>query len=180
MRMRTLVALIIFPALSSPVAAAQEGFYSKTGLMLNIPTEDSNIESALGFGLSFGYDFNKLSVEGELILSEHQGDPGYADLDFSGISLNVIYPFLSRDDRSRLYVLAGYGLYEYELNNGNTWEGDGYNLGLGSEYYLNEKILQYTRLTYRFIEYDEVNNPAVRVPREGDTISVEIGIKHRF
>jgi len=176
-----LIAILLIMILSGP-AVAKEGAYFGLGMVENIILSDDVdfVEDAYGPNIFVGYKFRPLGVEVDWVSSEHQGHIRKADADLTGFSLNFIVPILSRDERSESYLLGGYGLYKFDLSNGNELEGNGYNLGVGIDHYFNERVAQVVRIMYRYIDYDKANNPTVPTPLEGNVFTVEIGFKHYF
>ncbi len=162
---------------------------SKAGSDIDDDVNENNDQSIDGvtYGVGVGYDFNAggvvLGLEGELTDSSADVEFDGADGEFFGLgNVNAgrdIYVgaragILANPDLL-LYVKGGYSNARYNVN--SSFDGDeyrakidtdGFRVGAGAEYALNENT--YAKLEYRYSNYGEAE-----LDFEGDTPDADLG-----
>ena len=162
---------------------------SKAGSDIDDDVNENNDQSIDGvtYGVGVGYDFNAggvvLGLEGELTDSSADVEFDGADGEFFGLgNVNAgrdIYVgaragILANPDLL-LYVKGGYSNARYNVN--SSFDGDefrakidtdGFRVGAGAEYALNENT--FAKLEYRYSNYSEAE-----LDFEGDTPDVDLG-----
>ncbi|MEA3491126.1 MAG: porin family protein [Campylobacterota bacterium] len=147
---------------------------------------DSNANNIL---LQAGYQVNQyFAIEGRYTLSAgdfslaHNHNDGLeedADIDLTNIAiyLKPIYPI---GDLS-IYGLLGYGKVEREFNQEphHSWDGSGFQWGLGVQYTIKENLSIFADYT---LWYDEDGEAHERLPRLLDTdfSVISIGLTYKF
>lgn len=177
-------------AFTGPRAEALVGYdVSKAGSDIDDDANEDNDQSIDGvtYGVGVGYDFNAggvvLGLEGELTDSSADVEFDGGDGEFFGLgNVNAgrdIYVgaragILANPDLL-LYVKGGYSNARYNVNssfNGDEYRAkidtDGFRVGAGAEYALNENT--YAKLEYRYSNYGEAE-----LDFEGDTPDVDLG-----
>ena len=152
---------------------------------MTVKDMDSNAHNML---LQAGYQFNQyLAVEGRYTfsVSDHtlkdnlnNGNEEDVDIDLSNIALYLkpIYPI---GDFS-LYGLLGYGKVERENNvRGSSWDGSGFQWGLGAQYAIMDNLLIFADYTLWYDEEDE-ENPNVPRLMDTDFSSMSVGLTYKF
>ena len=190
--MRKAIAFSVFLILLGSAPVLAQGPYLGGGFVYNSPlgSDIDYLRPGPGLNFRFGYDFGPAALEGNLFASRHEDtDPGYGRADFGGFSIDLRV-FLSPENATDLFYLAGgigsYSLYEYDPFFGADTQlnGNGWNVGLGLEHFLNTNLALNIALQYRFIRYDEfeIDNTLYSLrPREsGDTLSFELGLNYHF
>ncbi|MDP4575575.1 porin family protein [Qipengyuania sp. G39] len=175
---------------TGPRAEALVGYdVSKAGSDIDDDANEGNDQSIDGvtYGVGVGYDFNAggvvLGLEGELTDSTADVEFDGADGEFFGLgNVNAgrdIYVgaragILANPDLL-LYVKGGYTNARYNVN--SSFDGDefrakidtdGFRVGAGAEYALNENT--YAKLEYRYSNYSDAE-----LDFEGDTPDVDLG-----
>lgn len=162
---------------------------SKAGSDIDDDVNEDNDQSIDGvtYGVGIGYDFNAggvvLGLEGELTDSSADVEFDGADGEFFGLGdVNAgrdIYVgaragILANPDML-LYVKGGYTNARYNVN--SSFDGDefrakidtdGFRVGAGAEYALNENT--FAKLEYRYSNYSEAE-----LDFEGDSPDVDLG-----
>ena len=177
-------------------AAAAEGPYLGAGLAVDSFTgsHDKYLSPGSGLDLKVGYRSGLVALEGDWVSSGHNDkDPGFVRADFYGLSLDVkvFGPYLN--EHNQLYGLLGVGRYainEYPYGGSRTaLRGNGMNLGVGVEHYLNGRCLcnivsLNLGLTYRIIKYGNPDtgtvSSALANDKNGDMLTVEAGVFFHF
>ena len=175
---------------TGPRAEALVGYdVSKAGSDIDDDFNEDNDQSIDGvtYGVGVGYDFNAggvvLGLEGELTDSSADVEFDGGDGEFFGLgNVNAgrdIYVgaragILANPDLL-LYVKGGYTNARYNVN--SSFDGDefrakidtdGFRVGAGAEYALNENT--FAKLEYRYSNYSEAE-----LDFEGDTPDVDLG-----
>ena len=175
---------------TGPRAEALVGYdVSKAGSDIDDDFNEDNDQSIDGvtYGVGVGYDFNAggvvLGLEGELTDSSADVEFDDGDGEFFGLgNVNAgrdIYVgaragILANPDLL-LYVKGGYTNARYNVN--SSFDGDefrakidtdGFRVGAGAEYALNENT--FAKLEYRYSNYSEAE-----LDFEGDTPDVDLG-----
>lgn len=184
-------------ALIATPSIAKEGVYLGGGLVYNnmLDSDLNFVDPAIGYGLKLGFNFGSIALEGNLIKSTHDDtDPGYGDIDFTGLSADLKIFFSQAYDPTQVYLLIGLGSYTLEefdpfffglFGGANVEiEGTGMNLGLGFEHYFNPQVSLNVGAIYRLIEYDEITGGGLTAgfssELDGDMLSIEVGLNLHF
>ncbi|MDG5750940.1 porin family protein [Qipengyuania sp. XHP0211] len=175
---------------TGPRAEALVGYdVSKAGSDIDDDANEGNDQSIDGvtYGVGVGYDFNAggvvLGLEGELTDSTADVEFDGADGEFFGLGnvnagrdlyVGARAGILANPDLL-LYVKGGYSNARYNVN--SSFDGDeyrakidtdGFRVGAGAEYALNENT--YAKLEYRYSNYGDAE-----LDFEGDTPDADLG-----
>jgi hypothetical protein len=167
-------------------AQALEGFYF--GGVLPFNKIQGNYQDSqptmnlIGLGYTIGYVFTEnIAVEFDYAMSKHYA--GGTHVTFSEVSVNGKYSFPATKI-GRPYLFFGFGSF-FLGNGGLTLAGKGYNVGIGTDYYIAPKFSVGAAIIEKIIEYDRIikaNNTLLWIlnSRNGDTTSVRFDLTYHF
>ncbi|WP_373092380.1 hypothetical protein, partial [Zhongshania sp.] len=116
--LRTVSVFGVLSVLSAPVMASDDNEMWKERRYVyalgnnRIASDDSKLDSTLGFGVGFGYFLDRWSIETVLFGEvEQDGNSDGSDAKINGISMHVLkFPF---DSVPGLFAKLGFGISEY-------------------------------------------------------------------
>lgn len=151
-RLTTALAIVIFVAASAPAAAGTAGgnFTIGLGPLGNIYIVDSNPQLDPGVGGYVYFDYRwspQFSTQFGVLVTTQDGtgiSNGDNGIEFLGIpTFDLKFYILSEPSRWDPYGLLGIGVYavtEGTAKNGTTAVGVGADVGLGTDFYITERI----------------------------------------
>lgn len=176
--------LAVLLALNVP-AFAKEGFYLGVQLPYdNIQGDFDNnlmpsVDPGLGIGLIAGYGITpNFSLEIDLSSSSHTS--AGATIDFTEFSFDAKYAFLAPEP-VQPYLLLGFG--GYTLGDSSlTLGGNGYNLGVGVDFYTMSGWSFGLGLIRKIITYDRIEQGNVILLQNlnGDTTTLRFDATYHF
>ncbi len=184
-------AMIVFFMVLAALLTVNIPAFAKEGLYLGVqlPYDDiggdfndnlaPSVDPGLGIGLIFGYGITpNISFEIDLSSSSHHS--AGATIDFTEVSLNAKYAFLAPQS-VQPFLLVGFG--GYTLGDSSLrFGGNGFNLGVGVDFYTMSHWSFGVGLFEKFITYDRVENGDVVLVQDlnGDTTTIRFDATYHF
>lgn len=177
---------------------AKEGFYLGGKALYNIIDGDFDgssgpeTDNGPGFGLILGYQFTSaFSLQLDLNVSRHDasvvdGAP-VSDAEYDAILLGFKQAFIT-DRPVRPFFRAGVGLFSFTIEDPFIGDlelsGNGFEFGLGIDYYLSESFSIGAAVNRRFVDYDEFEIDGISGDFDrkisGDTTSLDLAFTAHF
>jgi hypothetical protein len=132
-----------------------------------------------GIGFIFGYGITpNFSLEIDLSSSRH--DVGVDTIDFTEFSFDAKYAFLASEP-IQPYLLAGFGVYTLG-DSSLTYGGNGFNLGVGVDFYTRSNWSFGLGLIRKIITYDEIEEGGGILLQDlnGDTTTIRFDATYHF
>lgn len=179
---------MFFVAATAQVGSAKEGFYIGGEYIFNIIGGDvDGVDNGIGPGLILGYAFTPaFAFQLNFNATGHEADGDDAGL--GAFILGLKYNFLS-DQEFQPFIRAGYGGYALiiETTGGDTeFTGNGFDVGVGADYYVNPNLSIGLGVTRRLIRFKEVDSPNPLLDGDldpelkGDTTSINLNFAWHF
>ena len=195
--MKKLLYFIAIMLIALP-AAANDGLYVGTSLMVDHYPDLGLLYMVPGGDLKVGYDFNYFALEGNIMADSHDDklfNYGKESRGFQGTStfsaeyIDVKIPIAPSNQKKYYYALVGVGLCS--LNGHDTvtlesakYSGMVYDLGVGFERYLSPHVAFNLAAIYRTVRYYKDESQGITTTLSphlsDDLITVEIGFNYHF
>jgi hypothetical protein len=187
----TVKAMMVFFAVLAVLLAANVPAFAKEGLYLGLqlPYDDiqgdfddntmPSVDPGLGVGVILGYGITpNFSLELDLSSSSHNSLG--ATIDFTEVSLDAKYAFLAPES-VQPYLFFGFGGYTLG-DNSLRFEGNGYNLGIGVDFYAMSDWSFGVGLIRKVITYDRIEQSDLILLQNlnGDTTTIRFDATYHF
>lgn len=168
-------------------ALASEGFYLGGQIPYNMISGDFDdtgmpkVDPGSGIGIIAGYGITQnVSLEIDWSGSSHKS--AGSQIGFGEFSLNGKFN-IPISNETQPYLFFGAGSFALG-DNSLTFGGSGYNLGVGSDFYINQHLSWGVALVRKFITYDKIIKSDVplrmRGNLNGDTTSIRFDVTYHF
>jgi opacity protein-like surface antigen len=175
---------------------AKEGLYVGLDLVVNIPEQDlrgdfADVDPGSGLDVKLGYRFPiPLALEIEFGASGHRVEDGDAGIGFFVIDLRY-FPFVFSDRPLYPYIRVGVGAYALVIEDARDISGrrddleltgEGFDVGIGFDFYVTPEVSIGVGLTQRFVKYDELDYLNFELPEDvkGAMTSLNAGVQYHF
>jgi opacity protein-like surface antigen len=187
----TVKAMMVFFTVLAVLLAANVPAFAKEGLYLGLqlPYDDiqgdfdgntmPSVDPGLGIGVIFGYGITpNFSLELDLSSSSHNSLG--ATINFTEVSLDAKYAFLAPES-VQPYLFFGFGGYTLG-DNSLRFEGNGYNLGIGVDFYAMSNWSFGIGLIRKVITYDRIEQSDLILLQNlsGDTTTIRFDATYHF
>jgi opacity protein-like surface antigen len=179
-------------------AAANDGLYVGTSLMVDHYPGLGLLYMVPGVDLKVGYDFRYFALEGNIMEDSHDdklfhyglGSRGFLGTStYSAKYIDAKIPITPSNQPKYYYALVGIG--SCSLNGHDTvtlvsskYSGVVYDLGVGVEHYISQHVAFNLAAIYRFVRFNKVDSQGMTTTLSpqvsDDLISVEIGLNYHF
>lgn len=173
-----------------------EGLYVGLDLVVNVPEQDlrgdfAEVDPGNGFDVKLGYRFPiPFAVEIEFGASGHMVDNEDAGIGFFVIDLRY-FPFVFSDRPLYPYIRAGVGAYALVIEGVRDGSGrrddleltgNGFDVGVGFDFYVAPEVSIGVGLTQRFVKYDEMDYLDIELLKDvkGAMTSLNVGVQYHF
>jgi hypothetical protein len=184
-------AMIVFFVVLTALLAVNVPAFAREGLYLGVqlPYDDiqgdfddnlaPSVDPGIGIGVIFGYGITS-NIAFEIDLSSSSHSSAGATIDFTEVSLNAKYAFLAPQS-VQPFLLLGFGGYTLG-DNSLTFGGNGFNLGVGVDFYAMSKWSFGVGLIRKFITYDRIEKGDVVLFQHlnGDTTTIRFDATYHF
>jgi hypothetical protein len=177
MKRSWIIAVLLLFLIASP-AVAKEGLYIGGFVFYDTISGDSSyvddIDDGLGLGLRAGIGFNRyLALEGSLSRSHNSDIGGDGNIDAATVDLKLNFPLTGTDVAP--YLMLGVGRYNV---GDDRLKGEGWNFGIGIDYYLRPEVSLNFGFTWDTITFDSGSLHAQDV--DSDIKVIDVGIAYHF
>ena len=151
----------------------------------NIASSGDSVEfEADSVLLQAGYQYNKyIAVEGrywigvgDIDQSGYNASTRSGDFDAWGLYVKPMYPVTEEFD---IYALLGYASSSLDIDNGGSWDTDGFSWGLGAQYEVMDNILIFVDYVSMASE-DSVDVNNISEDADIDLYTVNVGVSYKF
>lgn len=183
---------------SENYAAAKEGFYLGGKVLYNMidgdfdGTNGPETDHGPGFGLVLGVGLtNSFALQVDLNVSRHDAsvfdDTPVSDAGYGAILFGFKQAFIT-DRPVRPFFRAGVGFFSFAIEDPIIGDldlsGNGFEFGLGVDYYLSDSFSIGAAINRRFVDYDEVEVQGITEDLDpkisGDTTSLDVAFTAHF
>lgn|GEM_PF-6563812 len=177
-------------------ANAKEGLYVGLDLVEDIPEQDlrgdfAKVDPGAGLDVKLGYIFQiPIAIELELGATGHRVKGDNAGIGFFVLDFRY-FPFVFSDRPLYPYIRAGVGKYALVIRDfkdafGRTDDlkltGNGFDIGIGFDFYINSNASFDVGLTQRFVTYNDIDYLDSQLTRDvkGSMTSLNVGLQYHF